>query len=69
MATELSKIRKALIEQGWRLDDSGKHLKAFAPDGRTIVVFPRTPSDHRSLTNAIAIARRAGFIWPTKGGK
>lgn len=66
---DIDRIRKALIAQGWRLDDSGKHTKAYAPDGQTLVTMPKTPSDPRAIKNLIAQLRKGGFIWPLKGGK
>jgi len=62
-------IVEALRAQGWRVE-SGKHHKAFSPDGKTLVTFAKTPSDHRALLNTITRLRRGGFIWPPpKGGK
>lgn len=66
MAHDLKKIRKALIEQGWRLDDrKGGHTMAYPPDRTKVaVLMPGTPSGDRWLPNLIAQLRRSGFIWP-----
>jgi hypothetical protein len=65
---ETKALLAALVDQGWRVE-RGKHYKAFAPDGRTIVVISATPSDRRAITIAIGQLRRAGFVWPTKKGR
>lgn len=64
---ETKAIVAALIAQGWRVE-LGKHYKAFAPDGKSIVVLSTTPGDRRAIKNAISQLRRAGFQWPTPQG-
>lgn len=66
---DIKAIRKALIAQGWRLEDSGKHTKAYSPDGHTLVTMPKTPGQGRSIDNLIGQLRKGGFIWPPKGGR
>lgn len=66
---EVREIVEEARRQGWRVEEGKRgHVKLFAPDGRTIVTLPSTPSDHRSLKNSIAEMRWAGFKWPPKGG-
>lgn len=65
---EGKRIRKALVDQGWRLREGRKHLMAFPPDqDLPAVTLPSTPSDHRAWRNAIAQLRRSGFLWPPPG--
>lgn len=61
MKKEIKKILRQLDQQGWRIKDTGKHIKAYPPDrSKRMVVLPRTPSDHRALKNAISQLRRSG---------
>lgn len=66
MASDIATIRKALLAQGWRLDDrKGGHTMAYPPDKtKPAVVLPGTPSGSRWRENLIAQLRRSGFIWP-----
>jgi predicted RNA binding protein YcfA (HicA-like mRNA interferase family) len=58
---EIRDIVKKLEKQGWRIEQGGKHLKAYPADkSMPLVVIPGTPSDHRSLKNLIAQLRRSG---------
>lgn len=52
-------VRKA-ERQGWRVEQH-KHIKWFAPDGRTVIITGCTESDGRALKNTLARMRRAGF--------
>ena len=62
---EMQQVIKALREQGWRVETSGKHPKAFHSSGEGAMVgLSFTPSDKRTLDNVIAKLRRQGFIWP-----
>ncbi|MET0904315.1 MAG: hypothetical protein ABWZ52_13835 [Acidimicrobiales bacterium] len=60
--------RKQLIReleaQGftWRETTKG-HVLVYSPDGRVVTTLSGSTSDHRSLKNAIAALRRAGFTW------
>lgn len=51
-----------LVAQGWRIEGGhGRHYKAFPPDpSKPMVVFAATPSDWRSMRNAISQLRRSG---------
>jgi predicted RNA binding protein YcfA (HicA-like mRNA interferase family) len=63
----LAKIIAALEDQGWRVERTNKgHWRCYAPDAEGIVHLPGTPSDHRSLANAVAKLRRYGFQWPPR---
>lgn len=67
MGNDLRKVLKALEDQGFLLTRSSRgHWLIDTPDGRRVAVLAGTPSDHRSLKNAIARLRRAGFRWPPK---
>lgn len=62
---EVAKILGELDRQGFTAKMGGSgHWKIYNPQGRLITVLPATPSDHRGLRNAIAVLRRAGFVWP-----
>jgi hypothetical protein len=64
MASDISELRKALIAQSWRLDDSGKHTKAYPPDvTKPMVILPKTPGAGRWLENAVSQLRKSGFVW------
>jgi hypothetical protein len=54
-------IRELRRTPGWRVERGRKHYKAFAPDGKTIVVIPGTPSSSRSIKKVLSQLRRAGF--------
>ncbi len=63
---EIAQILGELDRQGFEVKMGGSgHWKVYA-DNRLITTLPATPSDHRSLRNAIAILRRAGFVWPPR---
>lgn len=67
-AKEARAIADEAVRQGWRLRGAaGTHYFLFAPDGEGKVTLPRTPSDHRSLLNAISVMQRGGFVWPAAG--
>jgi len=40
------------------------HWKIYGADGNLVATLPATPSDSRGVRNAIAVLRRAGFLWP-----
>lgn len=66
MEKELREILREAERQGWRVVRGSKHFKLYAPDGKTIVTAPTTPSDWRAIRDVIARMRRAGFRWPPK---
>lgn len=66
MDKDMRKIAKALREQGFEVETTSKgHLMVFR-DGRLVTTFSGTASDWRAMRNAIAKARRAGFVWPPR---
>ncbi|MGZ5296846.1 MAG: hypothetical protein ACXWYT_08025 [Actinomycetota bacterium] len=52
------KLAEAMRDVGWTFEDGTKHVKAFAPDGVTIMRLPGTPSDRRAIANATAAFKR-----------
>ncbi len=68
MNKEVKAIIREAERQGWRsrLMSNG-HTRLYAPDGKTQITLPGTPSDHRALKNAISDMRRVGFQWPPQG--
>jgi hypothetical protein len=64
------KIKKALEEQGWRLERRSRGWMALPPDRtKPPVAIHETPSDWRAERNMLAQLKRSGFIWPWKGSK
>lgn len=58
---EVKKLVKALKIQGFEIKTGKKnHIKVYR-SGRLITTLPATPSDWRSLKNAIALLKQAGF--------
>lgn len=66
MADDIKTIRKALLAQGWRIENKGRgHDMAYPPDrNKSAVTLPGTPGGGRWMPNLIADLRRSGFIWP-----
>jgi len=60
-------IVAAAYEQGWGAEKTGtNHIRMYPPDpGERPWGIPCTPSDVRSLKNAIAPMKRAGFVMPS----
>jgi hypothetical protein len=60
----LTELLRELEAQGftWRTTKRN-HILIYAPQGHVVTTLPSTPSDHRSMKNAIAGLRRAGFEW------
>ena len=69
---ELRAAIRTATDRGWLLRRSKKnHLLLTPPShvasaGKAVVVLPSTPSDHRSMRNAISQLRRAGVPVPRK---
>ncbi|MEV1245114.1 hypothetical protein [Nonomuraea sp. NPDC049750] len=62
---DIAKIRRELEQQGFEVTVGGSgHWKVYDADGHLIGALPATPSDPRGVLNAIAVLRRAGFVWP-----
>lgn len=53
-------LRRAVVEAGCTIKPGGVHDKVLSPDGRFLTSLPRTPSDYRSIPNAVAQLRRKG---------
>ena len=66
MHKEIRKIAKALEAQGFEVHVTKKGHVSVSRDGKFVVMFAGTPSDWRGMRNAIAAAKRAGFVWPPK---
>ncbi|MCL6521914.1 MAG: hypothetical protein K6U79_06000 [Firmicutes bacterium] len=65
MDREVHELIEEAKRQGWRVDDSGKHVKVYPPDkSLPPVVIGKTPSDWRAWRNNVARLRRAGLKWP-----
>lgn len=58
-------VLEALEAQGFTVRRTRRGHFFVTKDGQPVTTFSGTASDHRSLTNALAQARRAGFRWPT----
>lgn len=59
---EIRELVRELESQGWRVEATRKHLRAYPPTGSP-VTLPSTPSDHRAFANTIALLRARGFVW------
>jgi len=65
MNSDIQRIVKALTEQGWEIDGSGRHYKAYPPvKSEPFIVFPKTPSDSRAIKNILSRLKKSGFMWP-----
>ncbi|AEJ94664.1 hypothetical protein FDI63_gp086 [Mycobacterium phage ChrisnMich] len=63
---EVRALVSAVQEVGAEVKAHRGHFKVYI-DGVLTTVFPSTPSDIRSLKNAIATLRRAGLPLTSKG--
>lgn len=63
MDKELRRVLKALEAQGFEVRATSRGHYFVTKDGQPVTTFAGTASDHRSMRNAIAKARRAGFNW------
>jgi hypothetical protein len=61
MDKEIKKLVTKLESQSWRVDDVGKGVMAYSPDGVTKVLIHKTESDHRAMKNTLARLRAGGF--------
>lgn len=65
--SDLRKLLKALEEQGFSVERTkAGHWLVRNPEGRAVATIAGTASDHRSMKNALAYLRRAGFVWPPR---
>lgn len=59
---ELKKILKEARRQGWEVvERKTNHLAWYSPDGESIVHTASSPSDPRSIPNALAALKKAGL--------
>lgn len=64
---EIRRLLRLVEGQGCTTTKNKKnHWKVRLPDG-SLVTFPGTPSDHRSMANAVALLRRKGLEIPSRG--
>lgn len=62
MNRSLRQLVKALEAQGFTTKVTKKgHVTVYGPDGAWVTTMAGTPSDHRSMRNAMAALRRAGY--------
>jgi hypothetical protein len=67
-AKDIAGIIRELERQSFTVTRTAKnHWIVRSADGRRVATLPSTPSDRRSLLNALAALRRAGFQWPPTG--
>ncbi|MFD6356746.1 hypothetical protein [Nocardia tengchongensis] len=59
---DLRKLLKDLEDQGFEWRETTKGHIRVGKNGRAIATFSGTPSDVRSMKNAIAPLKRAGYI-------
>lgn len=65
MSKEVNQVIREARKQGLAVEQTRRHYRVFHPDNPArFVILPATPSDGRSLKNAIAAMRRElGFVW------
>ena len=68
--SDIDKVCHAARAQGWRVESTSRgHIRLIPIDkDKPIVVSSGTPSDHRSIKNFLAQARRSGLVWPCPKG-
>ncbi|NNG20478.1 hypothetical protein HJ590_13065 [Naumannella sp. ID2617S] len=66
MDKDMKKLVKALEKQGFTCSLTTKGHVAVYRGGVLVATFSGTASDWRSMKNALAPLRRAGFEWPPK---
>ena len=63
MNKDTEELVRKLRKQGWTVDGSGRHYKAYPPDkSKPMVVFAKTPSDQRAFANTKSALRRSGAV-------
>lgn len=62
MTKDVKKLVKEAVRQGWIYEGTTKrsHVRLRGPDGRLVIVAS-TPSDRRSLKNAVSRMAHSGF--------
>ena len=66
MDKDLKKLIKAAQAAGYDVRVTKRGHITIGRDGRRITTLPGTPSDRRSMANALAPLRRDGFQWPPR---
>lgn len=66
MDKDLRKIVKALEAQGFTVTVTANGHLMVSRGGQVIAVLAGSASDWRSIRNALAVLKRAGFRWPPK---
>ena len=66
MSGDMRRMLKALEEQGFDVTRTQRGHYEVRKDGRRVATIAGTASDHRSIRNAVAYLRKAGFIWPPR---
>jgi len=61
---EEERLVREAKRQGWTAKPTKSGTMLLASDGVGKVLLHHTPSDRRSLANALAKMRRHGFVWP-----
>jgi len=64
MNKDLKKLVKALEAQDFEVRATKRQHLKVSKNGRWVTTLPGTPSDWRSMRNAMAALKRAGFRWP-----
>lgn len=54
---DINQLVKDMVRSGWRFE-WGRHGKLLHPKGTGFITVPKTPSDHRCLTNIRRDIRR-----------
>lgn len=64
---DVKRILREAERQGWRIEQGGKHIKAYPPDpSQSMVTIAQTASDKRAIKNVLSEMRKRGVRWPTR---
>ncbi len=63
--TDVRRIRRHLVANGYDVEQGGKHLRVLRPNGSLIYTMSATPGDGRFLMNVKTGLRRVGV--PVEG--
>lgn len=64
MHKDLRKVVKELQRQGFTTRTTTKGHVVVYCGGQVVTTISGTPGDSRAILNALAAARRFGFVWP-----
>lgn len=65
---DLRKILQAITKAGYFVVINKKgHPEVYTAEGEKVTTFSGTPSDRRSVLNALSPLKRRGFHWPPRG--